>query len=51
MEALFREFFDRTLLQYGAKLNKTAWKILKGNKNKQNIKALKRKRKEILKIC
>ena len=33
------------------KLNKTTWKILKGYKNKRDIKAPKIKLKETLKIC
>ena len=47
---LFCEFSDmKMLFVIGTKLNKTAWKILKPNKCKQNIKSPKRKLKEKLK--
>ena len=52
METLFCEFFDlKILFSIGIKNNKTAWKILKANKNKRNFKAQKPKLKEKLTIC
>ena len=50
-EPFSRIFWHENTLAIGTKLNKTAWKILKANKNKQNIKAPKPKLTEKLKIC
>ena len=44
-------FWHGNTLAIETKLNKTAWKILKANKNKWNIKALIYKLMKKLKIC
>ena len=50
-EPFSRIFWHEDTLKDGTKPNKTAWEVLKINKNKLNIKAPKRKLKDQLKIC